>query len=136
MHGLAAAAVHQRRDFAVGVDRHEAAGELVALADADRPRVIFGVNMPLLEQLLEHDSDLLPIRCGERVELERMLADRQLLVVRGSGDWPVDVRELATAALFPLPHLWGHVLSHLGSLSYKDRSWEPVVALSSVRTVP
>ena len=58
------------------------------------------------QQLLEHDRDLLTIRSGQRIELERVAADRQLLVVGGAGDRAVDVRELAAARLAPGPDLW------------------------------
>ena len=99
-----------------GIDRDEAACELVAFADADRPGVIFGVAVALREQLLEHDRDLLAVGRRERVELERVLPDRQLLVVRGAGDRAVDVRELPAAGLVPSPHFRRHIFGHAGSL--------------------
>ena len=39
---LRAAAVQQRRDLGVRVDRDEAAAELLAVADLDQPGVVFG----------------------------------------------------------------------------------------------
>jgi hypothetical protein len=65
--------VDHGRDLGVGIDLDEAAGELVALADADHPGVIFGAGMAQREQLLEHDGDLDAIGRAHRVELERCL---------------------------------------------------------------
>src|SRR4051812_49232168 len=95
--GLRAAAVDERRDLGIRVYVHKAAAELVAVADSDRPCVIFGVLVTLCEQLLEHDCDLLAVRSGERIELEWMLADRQVLVVGRAGDRAIDTGELAAA---------------------------------------
>src|SRR5689334_2804256 len=71
------------------------------------------------EKLLEHDADLLAVRRRERIELEGMLADRQLLVMRRAGDRTIDVGELAAAWLFPLPDLRDHIFAsavgHTGS---------------------
>src|SRR5689334_14981874 len=85
-----AAAIDERRNLAVGIYLDEATAELVALADADRPGIIFRLPVTLLQKLLEHDRDLLPVGRRERVKLERMLADGQLFVVGRSGDRPVD----------------------------------------------
>ena len=62
-HRLRAAAIDQRGDLGVWVNVDEAARELLPFADANWPGVIFGVGMAFFEQLLEHDRDLLPIRC-------------------------------------------------------------------------
>ena len=59
---LGTAAIEQRRDFGIGIHVDEAAAELVALADVDQPGVIFGILVTALEQFLEHDRDLLPVR--------------------------------------------------------------------------
>src|SRR5207237_5594534 len=80
------AAVDKGGDLAVGIHLHKAAPELVAIAYADRPGVIFRVLMAALQQLLEHDRDLLPVGCRQRIKLEGVLADWQLLFVRGSGN--------------------------------------------------
>src|SRR6185437_13808371 len=92
--------------------RNEAASELIAVSDADRPGVIFSVAVALLKKLLEHDRDLLTVRSCQRIELERVPADRQILLVGGSGDRPIDVGELAAARLVPCPHFRRHVLAH------------------------
>src|SRR3954447_24144308 len=39
------AAVHERWNFGIGVHGDEAAAELVAFADADEPRIIFGASV-------------------------------------------------------------------------------------------
>ena len=102
---LRTAAVHQSGDLRVRIDGDEATAELLALVDPDEPRVIFGALMAQREQLLEHDRDLLTVRSCQRIQLERMASDRQLFVMGGSGDWPVDIRELAAARLVPRPDL-------------------------------
>ena len=97
-------AVEQGGDLAVGIERDEAAAELVAFADVDQPGVIFRAGVARGEQFLEQDGDLDPVGGAEAVELERVIADGQVLVVRGAGDRPVDAGELAAAGLVPLPH--------------------------------
>ena len=78
---LRAAAVDHGRDLRIGIDRDEAAAELIALADLDQPGVVLGALVAAREQLLEHDRDLRAVRRRQRIELERMAADRQLLLV-------------------------------------------------------
>src|SRR4051812_32221817 len=103
---LRPAAVHQRRDFRVRIDRDKAAAELVAV-DLDQPGVIFGAAMTGGEQLLEHDRDLDAVRRRQRVQLKRMAADRQLLLMCGTCDRTVDAGEAAAALLVPGPDLRG-----------------------------
>ena len=50
-------------------------------------------------------ANLDPIGRGQRVELEAVLPDGQLLLVGGAGDGAVDVGELAPGLLLPLPHI-------------------------------
>ena len=102
---LRSAAVQQRRDLRVRVDRHEAAAELIALADVDQPGVVLGAGMAQREQFLEHDRDLHAVGRAERIELQRVAADRQLLLMRRAGDRPVDVGKGAAAGLGPGPDL-------------------------------
>ena len=71
------AVVEQRGDLAVGIERDEAAAELVAFADVDQPGVIVGAGMARGEQFLEQDGDLDAVGGAEAVELERVLADGQ-----------------------------------------------------------
>ena len=92
---LRAAAVDHRRDLGIRVDRDEAAAELVALADPDQPGVVFGALVALRQQLLEHDRDLDAVRRALRIELQRVLADRQFLLVLRAGGRAVDVGEAA-----------------------------------------
>ena len=51
------------------------------------------------------DQHLDPIRSGQRVELQSVLADGELLLVSGPGDGAVDVGELAPGILLPLPNI-------------------------------
>ena len=118
------AIVEQGGDLAVGVERDEAAAELVAFADVDQPGVIFGAGVARGEQFLEQDGDLDAVGGAEAVELERVLADRQLLVVRGAGDRAVDARELAAAGLGPLHTAGGHVVGGLVGEGFVGQSWE------------
>src|SRR5438876_6134386 len=57
------------------------------------------------EELLQHHGHLHAVGRGERVELHRVRADRELLVVRGAGSRPVDVGETPSARAIPLPDL-------------------------------
>jgi hypothetical protein len=91
---------------------------LVALTDADGPGIIFGASVAEFEQLLEHDRDLLPVRRGERVELEWVLADRELCVVRRSSDRAVDGGKLAAAWLVPDPDSRRGILDAVGHLRF------------------
>src|SRR6202011_3867900 len=79
------AAVDHGRDLRVRVYRDKAAAELVALADADQPGVVFRALMAEGQQLLEHHRDLDAVRCALRVELQGVAADRQFLLVRRTG---------------------------------------------------
>src|SRR5690349_14033892 len=109
-----AAAVHHRRDLRVRIDLDEAAAELVALADADQPGVVFGALVALREQFFEHDRDLDAVRRALRVELQRMLADRQFLLLLRAGRRAIDVGEAAHCAvgLVPGPDLGRRVFGH------------------------
>ena len=66
----------------IRIDRDEAAAELVAVADVDQPGVILGALMAGRKQFFEQDRHLLPVRRRERIELQRMAAYRQRLLVR------------------------------------------------------
>ena len=103
------AGVQQGRDLRVRVDPDEAAAELVAVADPDRPGVVLGVGHPQLQQFLEQDGDLHAVGRGQRIQLERVLAARQLLVMGRAGDGPVDAGEGAAVALVPGPDAGGNV---------------------------
>jgi hypothetical protein len=100
---LGAAAIDQRRDLGIGIGGNEARAELLAIADLDQPGVVFRALVPERQQLLEHDGDLLAVRRAQRIELERMLADRQLLVVRRARDRAIGVGEAAAVGLVPGP---------------------------------
>src|SRR3546814_17319171 len=96
----------------IGAD--ETARKLIALADVDQPGVIFGARMARREQLLEHHRDLHAIGRPERIKLERMLADRQILVVRRTRDGPVDIGEKPAAFLVPRPDSRRHIFVVIG----------------------
>ena len=98
------AVVDERGDLGVRIRRDEAARELVAVADVDQVSVVLGV-MPAVQELLEHHRDLHPVRRRQRVDLERMFAHRQVLLVGRTGDRPVDLGEAAAALGVPLPDL-------------------------------
>jgi hypothetical protein len=111
---LGAAAVDQRRNLGIRVDRDKAAAELVTIADPDQPGVVLRTLMPEGQQLFEHDRDLDAVRRALRVELKRMTADRQLLLVRGARDRAVDVLEPAAARLRPSPNFGRRVFRAVG----------------------
>ena len=101
-------------DLRVRVHRDEARAELLADVDRDDPRVVLGAGVALGEQLLEHHRDLHAVRRRQRVELKRMAADGQLLLVRRARDRAVDVREATAALLVPGPDLGRRVLGRVG----------------------
>ncbi|MND74786.1 hypothetical protein D3C80_663890 [compost metagenome] len=97
------AVVEQGRDLRVGVDLDEAAGELLAFADANQPGVVLGAGMPERQQLFEEDGDLHAIGRGQGIQLQRLLAHGQGLVVGRAGQRTVDVGELAARRRVVLP---------------------------------
>ena len=109
---LRPAAVDQRRNLRVRVRVDEPRPELVAVADLDQPGVVFGAGMAGGQQFLEQDSDLLAVGRAQGIELKRMLADRQCLVVRRAGDGPVDVGEAPAIGLVPDPDLRWRVVGN------------------------
>jgi hypothetical protein len=76
--------IHQGGYLGVGIDPHKPAAELIAVADADQPGVVFGAGMAQGQKLLEHDRDLHAVGRGQGVELERMAPDGQWLVMSGA----------------------------------------------------
>ena len=104
-HRRGSGAVEQGGDLGIGIDGDEARPELLAVADLDQPGVVFGALVARRQQLLEHDGDLLPVGRTQRIELERMLAHRQLLLRRRPGDRPVDVGEAMLGVPVPGPDL-------------------------------
>ena len=99
--------------FELGLHRHEAAAELIAFADLDQPGVVFCAAFTEREQFLQHDRDLDAVGRRQRIELQRMLADRQFLVVRGAGDRPVDAGKFTAAFLVPFPDFRRRVFGFL-----------------------
>src|SRR5690606_7318472 len=69
---------------------------LVAVADLDEPGVVFGIGVTGRQQLLQQDRDLHAIGRSERIELERMLANRQFLLVRRTGCRAIDPGKRST----------------------------------------
>src|SRR6187431_2177093 len=104
-----AAAVHQRRDFRVRIDRDEAAAELVAV-DLDEPGIVFRAAVAGRQQLLEHDGDLDAVRRRQRIELEWMAADRQFGLMRSAGNRSIDAGKTSAALLVPGPDFWRDVI--------------------------
>ena len=95
--------IHQRRDLAVGIDVDKAAAELVAIPDVDQIGIIFRALVAERQQLLEHHRHLHAIGRGHRIELQRMLADRQFHILGRASNRPVDIGELAAIFLVPFP---------------------------------
>src|SRR6516165_2461225 len=111
---LGTAAVDQRRDLGIRVRGDKAAAELIAVAYLDQPGIVLRALMTEGQQLFEHDRNLDAIRCAQGVELQRVAADRQLLLVRGARGWPVDVLEPAAIWLGPTPDFGGRVFGGVG----------------------
>src|SRR5690606_25451140 len=89
-------------------DGDEIRAELVTLADIDEPGVVFGV-VPGRQQFLKHDGNLLPVRRRQRIELQRVLAARQLVLVRGTGNRAVGAGKGTAVFPVPRPHLGRHI---------------------------
>lgn len=98
--------VDQGRDLRVRIGADKAAGELVAFLDLDQPGIIFRAPVAKRQQLFQHDGDLDPVGGGQGIELQRMFADRQVLVMGRAGYRPVDAGELTAIGLFPGPDFW------------------------------
>src|SRR5690606_16715931 len=134
---LRSRAVDQRGDLAIGVDVDEARPELVALEDLDRPGVVLGVGEARLEQLLEHDRHLHPVRRAERVELEGMLADRELALLARARGRAVDSGELAAVFRIVIPDFGRGVdVGHRPELLLRKgvaRRWRLVRGTASAR---
>ncbi len=101
--------VHQRRDLRIRIDADEARAELVALADIDQPGIVLRARVPGRQQLFEQDRHFHAVGCAERIKLQRMLADRQRLLMRRARYGAVDIGELAAIALVPGPDLRHHI---------------------------
>jgi hypothetical protein len=107
---LAPAAVHQNRYLRVRIHVHKAAAELLALADVDQPGVVLGAAVAEGEQLFQHHGHFHAVGRAARIELQGVLADGQLRIMRRPGNRPIDTRVppfFARARPFPFPDLGG-----------------------------
>jgi hypothetical protein len=95
--------IKQRRNLRIRIDFDKAAAELVAVIDPDEMSVVLGTFMAECEQFFKQHGDLYTIWGGQRIELQRMLASGQFLLVRWACNRPVDAFEFATAGLVPGP---------------------------------
>ena len=73
-------------DLGVWVDLNEAAGKLVAFADADQPGIVFRASVAEFKQLFQGNGDLHAVGCGQGIQLQRLLALGQVLVMGRAGD--------------------------------------------------
>ena len=103
-HRLRTAAVQQGWNLGVGVGADEAAAELFALQDADQPGVVLSPRVAQGQQLLQHDGHFHAVGRAQRIELQRVLAARQIFVMRRPSDRPVDVGKAPPAGLVPGPN--------------------------------
>jgi hypothetical protein len=84
------APIHQSRYLRVRVHFYEATAELLALADVDQPGIVLGAAVAECEQLLQHHGYFHAVGRPTRIELQGMLADRQLRVMCRPGNGPID----------------------------------------------
>jgi hypothetical protein len=94
---LWAATVEQRRNLRVGIDRYEAAAELIAISDLDQPGIVFGAGVTNGQQLqirgVHHTTQS---RHGPIMrQLPDPLARPELMNRSKRGDWPRHHRTLA-----------------------------------------
>ena len=110
--------VHQGRDLGVRVGRNKSAGKLVALHDVDQPGIILSAGMTRREQFFKHYSDFDAVRCAQRIELQRMFPNLQILVMGRARNRPVDAGETPAALSIPFPDLrWDiGIVSHVACL--------------------
>ena len=99
------AVIHQRRNFRVRVSLDESAAELVAVADPDQPGIVFRTLVAQRQQFLQHHRHLHAVRRAQRVELQRVLADRQFLLVRRAGNRAVGAGKRPRVLAVPFPDL-------------------------------
>ena len=59
--GLVARCGLQRRNFELGLTAHKPTTKLVAIANADQPRVVPGATVAQRQQFFQHDRDLTPL---------------------------------------------------------------------------
>ena len=95
--GFVTAAIFHCWNFRVWVESHEPAGELLTLADVYGVGIVFCAFVAQLKQFLEHDRDLYAIGRCKRVELEGVLADRQIFLFARAGSRAVDIGKAAAA---------------------------------------
>ncbi len=100
-------AIDENRDFRVRIDANEAGAKLLAVADPDQPRIVFGALMASRQKLFKHDSDLDAVGRRQGVKLQRMLSDGQFLLMRRSCDRAIDIGKLAAISLFHVHTLGG-----------------------------
>src|SRR5690606_31922837 len=83
-------------------DRHKAVAELIALGYLDQVGVVLRPRDAECQQLLQHDRHFHAVRCRQGIQLQRMPAERQSLLMRGTCDRTIDTGE-AAAVLFGIP---------------------------------
>ena len=108
--GRVGTAIQQCGNLGVGVDLDKAGTELIALKDVDQPGIIFRALVTQCQQLLQQHRHFHTVRRGEGVELQRVLTPRQCVVVRGTGDGPIDIGKPTTIAGLPGPYFGWHIL--------------------------
>ena len=116
-HARACIVVHEGRDLRVRVDVDKARPELIAIPNADHPCVIVGL-MTCGEKLFEHHSDFHAVGGGHGIELQRVIALWQRLVVGGASDWAVQLSPLAAILCVPCPDFGGGIGCHSHSSSF------------------
>ena len=105
--------VNHGRNFRVRIHLDETAAELVASVDADHPGIVFRPRVSGGEQLLKQYCDFHSVRRAHGIELQRMVADRQRLVMRSAGHRTVDAGESAPAGSIPDPHARRNIAGRL-----------------------
>ena len=102
-HRLVTGTVHHGGDFRIWVDLNKARAELITFADVHKVGVIFCTFKTHRQQFFQHHSDFDAVWCGQRMQLQRVLANGQFFFTGCASYGAVDVGELSTVAFFPLP---------------------------------
>lgn len=81
----------------------ETAAKLLSRIDGDQRHVLPRPAVAQRQELFRHHGHFHAIGWAERIQHKRVPAYGQFLVLRGTGDRPVDAGELAAVFFVPLP---------------------------------
>ena len=99
--------IAQCRDLRIRVHFDKAAGELIAIANANQPGVVLCISNAQCQQLLKHNRYFLTVRRSQRIKLQWMFAHRQRFFMRRTRNRAIDIGERAASGFIPRPDFRG-----------------------------